>query len=157
MELKDCIIETIHKSKLENLLMGESDIIIESSEFSPEAGQIDIGKLTSKGIYKAFYTEEDVKEYFTLALVAMAGHSDYGLYMSIKYLASQLFKEKVGLSPFVIEKKELIKELRINLDNVKHRLNEETFESNTSLYQFTWSEVERLCHVIHLEYDIKLM
>lgn len=96
MEVKVKLIQSIENRSLLEFLLG-SDYFIESSQYSPEAGQIDISKIISKGIYSLYFEDKSIKKLFEQSLCEMSALSDYGLYMCLKYFASQLFKQKKSL------------------------------------------------------------
>lgn len=100
-----------------NFLRGEGEYMVEASQYAPETGLTDVGKVLSKGIYKIYAYNDNIKQKFEENLLQMLDMSNFDIYMVCLYLMSQLFKEKNGLSPFVLSK-DLI------LEKLSHRINE---------------------------------
>ena len=90
--------------------------MVEASQYTPEAGLTDVGKVLSKGIYKIYAYNDNIKKKFEGSLLQMLDMSDFDIYMVCHYLMSQLFKEKNGLSPFVMSKDIILDKLSLKIN-----------------------------------------
>ncbi|MGT2950290.1 hypothetical protein BU202_01920 [Streptococcus cuniculi] len=156
MEVKNQLIRSIENDSLLECLLGGENYCIESSPYSPEAGQIDTGKVISKGIYQLYLENKNIKKLFEQSLCKMATSSDYGLYMSLKYFASQLFKEKGRLSPFEIDKSHLTEVIKRTLAIKETTIRSDGIGVGIVGHIDAWPEIERIRRVIKSEYGIQL-
>ncbi|MGT2965087.1 hypothetical protein [Streptococcus acidominimus] len=156
MEVRNQLLQSIANDSLLEFLLGSEKYFIESSPFSPEAGQVDTSKIISKGIYKLYLEDEKFKNLFEQSLCEMVVSSDYGLYMSLKYFASLLFKEKNHLSPFEIDKTHLSEVIKSNLAIRENAIKSRGIEVGIIGHIDAWPEIERIRQVIKDEYGIQL-
>lgn len=117
MDIENMLLNAIISNEMIKFLRGEGKYMVEVSQYTPEAGLTDVGKVLSKGIYKIYAYNDNIKEKFEVSLLQMLDMSDFDIYMVCHYLMSQLFKEKNGLSPFVMSKD-------IILEKLSHKINE---------------------------------
>ena len=94
MDIIDMIFTALKKNELINLLRGDDEYKVETSQYSPEAELTDVGKILSRGIYKVFRQQREIKVEFENSLLRMLDKTDFDVYMVCLYIMSQLFKEK---------------------------------------------------------------
>ncbi len=111
--------EAIEKQEMVNFLRGEKEYIVKVSQYAPIAELPDVGKILSRGIYKAYKVDMYIKNEFEQALYSMLEMSDYDVYIVCLYLASQLFKEKNELSPFAIDKQDFLFKIKGEIEKQK--------------------------------------
>ena len=63
MDEKNKLTKAINNNEVLEFLKGEGEYLIESSQYSPEAGQVDIGKVLSKGVYQLYKENSSIKKY----------------------------------------------------------------------------------------------
>ena len=111
MDIIEMTITALKKNEFISLLRGDGEYKIETSQYSPDAELTDAGKILSRGIYKVYEQRREIKKEFENSLFSMLDKSDFDVYMVCLYIMSQLFKEKNGLSPFELYKKNIIEKL----------------------------------------------
>ena len=92
MDIIDMIFTALKKNELINLLRGDDEDKVETSQYSPEAELTDVGKILSRGIYKVFRQQREIKVEFENSLLRMLDKTDFDVYMVCLYIISQLFK-----------------------------------------------------------------
>lgn len=147
---------SIEKKELISFLRGDNDYKVESSQYAPYAEITDIGKVLSRGIYKAYQEHKYVGQDYEQALISMLDLTDYDVYVVCAYITSQLFKEKNGLSPFQIEKVELLSKLKGEIDKRKLQIQNGITYPNGYKNKNAWEELERFNSVCKEEYDLAL-
>lgn len=60
MEYTEMIFEAIKKDELNLLLRGDELYRLESSQYAPGAEPTDVGKVLSKGVYKAYKLQPNI-------------------------------------------------------------------------------------------------
>lgn len=80
--------------------------------------------------------------------------SDFDVYMVCLYITSQLFKEKNKLSPFYIEKEEIISKLKKELYKRKVQMQDGIVYPSGYKNEAAWSEIERFNSVWKVEYNV---
>lgn len=96
MDILQMTYEAIDNHEMINFLRGEKEYMVEMSQYAPVAELPDVGKILSRGIYKAYQDNAHIKNEFEQALYSMLEMSDYDVYIVCLYLASQFFKEKIN-------------------------------------------------------------
>ena len=120
MNIDDMLLNAIKNNDMIKFLCGEGDYMVETSQYAPEAELTDVGKVLSKGIYKLYRYNDNIEQKFEESLLKMLDMSDFDIYMVCLYLMSQMFKEKNGLSPFVLKKDVIIKNLSLRINERKN-------------------------------------
>lgn len=94
------IIQMIYNAQAKNefidFLCGSEDYMVEPSQYAPGADITDVGKVLSKGVYKIYSIDNNIKKEYEESLLKMTNISDFHIYMVCNYLLSQLFKEKMS-------------------------------------------------------------
>ncbi len=156
MDIIEMTITALKKNEFINLLRGDEKYKIETSQYSPDAELTDVSKILSRGIYKVFKQQREIEMEFVNSLLKMLDESNFDVYMVCLYLMSQLFKEKNGLSPFELYKKDIIDKLHYEIiKRKKDIMNGITYPSG---YKNTkaWEDLERFNRVCKEEYQIEL-
>ena len=152
-------ITALKKNEFISLLRGDGEYKIETSQYSPDAELTDAGKILSRGIYKVYEQRREIKKEFENSLFSMLDKSDFDVYMVCLYIMSQLFKEKNGLSPFELYKKNIIEKL---CDEIIKRKKRKKNIMNGIIYPSgytntkAWEDLERFNIVCKEEYQIEL-
>ena len=120
MNIDDMLLKAIKNNDMIKFLCGEGEYMVETSQYAPEAELTDVGKVLSKGIYKLYRYNDNIEQKFEESLLKMLDMSDFDIYMVCLYLMSQMFKEKNGLSPFVLKKDVIIKNLSLRINERKN-------------------------------------
>lgn len=154
MDILEMMYKSLGKKEFIEFLRGDKEYMIESSQYSPSVGVTDVGKALSKGVYKAFNDNNSIKKEYEKALLIMLDMSDYDVYMVCLYLTSQLFKEKNELSPFCIDKKEIISKLSGEISKRKSKMQDGIIYPNGYKNNAAWNEIERFNNVWKEEYNI---
>ena len=121
MDILELTNQAMERRELMSLLRGDAEYMVEWSQYAPGAKVIDVGKVLSKGIYKVYKEDTRIKDEYEQNLVIMLDMSDFDVYLLCLYVVSQLYKEKNELSPFIMEKQEIIK--KINKELIKRETN----------------------------------
>lgn len=156
MDIIDMIFTALKKNELINLLRGDDEYKVETSQYSPEAELTDVGKILSRGIYKVFRQQREIKVEFENSLLRMLDKTDFDVYMVCLYIMSQLFKEKNEMSPFILCKKDIL--VKLSDEIIKRRKNIMNGIIYPSGYKNAkaWEDLERLNKVCKEEYHIEL-
>ncbi len=139
-----------------NLLRGDGEYLLETSQYSPSAGLTDVSKILSRGIYKAFKQRDGIKKKFEDSLIEMLDQTNFDVYMVCVYILSQLFKEENGLSPFLLEKKCILDKLHIEMEKRKEEIIGGITYPSGYINTKAWQELERFKIVCREEYHIEL-
>lgn len=156
MDILKMTFTAIQNNQLINLLRGDNEYMIETSQYAPEAGLTDVGKVLSRGIYKLFEQQIEIKTEYENSLMQMMDKTNFDVYLVCLYIVSQLFKEKNNLSPFILDKTKILVKLRDEiLKRKKDIMNGIIYPSG---YKNTkaWDELERFKKVCKEEYQIDL-
>lgn len=156
MDILQMTYEAIEKQEMINFLRGEKQYMVEVSQYAPVAELPDVGKILSRGIYKAYKVNVYIKNEFEQALYSMLEMSDYDVYIVCLYLASQLFKEKNKLSPFEIDKQDFITKLKEEIEKRKTSLQNGIVYPNGYHNKKAWEELKRFKDVFKEEYNMIL-
>ena len=116
MNIENMLLDAIISNEMIKFLLGEGKYMVEISQYAPEAGLTDVDKVLSKGIYKIYAYNNNIKEKFEVSLLQMLDMSDFDIYIVCHYLMSQLFKEKNDLSPFVMSKDIILEKLSLKIN-----------------------------------------
>ena len=81
MDIENMLLNAIINNDMIKFLRGDGEYLIETSQYTPEAGLTDVGKVLSKGIYKIYAYNDNVKEKFELSLLKMLDMSDFDIYI----------------------------------------------------------------------------
>lgn len=154
MDIENMLLNAINNNKMINFLRGEGEYMVEASQYAPEAGLTDVGKILSKGIYKIYVYNDNIKQKFEESLLQMLDMSDFDIYMVCLYLMSQLFKEKNGLSPFVLSKDLILKELSSRIDERKKYIQEGITYPEGYVNANAMAEIQRFRMISKEEYNI---
>ena len=128
--------------------------MVETSQYAPEAELTDVGKVLSKGIYKLYRYNDNIEQKFEESLLKMLDMSDFDIYMVCLYLMSQMFKEKNGLSPFVLKKDVIIKNLSLRINERKNYIEKGITYPSGYINTRAMVEIQRFRMVSKEEYGI---
>ena len=128
--------------------------MVETSQYAPEAELTDVGKVLSKGIYKLYMYNDNIEQKFEESLLKMLDMSDFDIYMVCLYLMSQMFKEKNGLSPFVLKKNVIIKNLSLRINERKNYIEKGITYPSGYINTRAMVEIQRFRMVSKEEYGI---
>ena len=154
MDIENMLLNAIINNDMIKFLRGDGEYLIETSQYTPEAGLTDVGKVLSKGIYKIYAYNDNVKEKFELSLLKMLDMSDFDIYMVCHYVMSQLFKEKNGLSPFVISKGIILDKLSFKINEREIYLKKGIVYPNGYVNTSAMTEIQRFRMVGKEEYNV---
>ncbi len=155
MDIENMLLNAINNNKMINFLRGEGEYMVEASQYAPDAGLTDVGKVLSKGIYKIYvYNDQNIKQKFEESLLQMLDMSDFDIYMVCRYLMSQLFKEKNGLSPFVLSKDLILKELSSRIDEREKYIQKGITYPEGYVNVDAMAEIQRFRMISKEEYNI---
>lgn len=157
MDILKMVYKSLEKDEFIHFLRGDHEYMVESSQYAPGAELTDVGKILARGIYKVYNEEKTIKGEYEKALIAMLDMSDFDVYMVCIYITGQLFKEKNGLSPFYIEKEEIISKLKEELYKRKDQMQREIVYPNGYKNGAAWSEIERFNSVCKMEYNVSFL
>lgn len=156
MEYTEMIFEAIKKGELGSLLRGDEGYKLETSQYAPGTEPTDIGKVLSKGIYKAYNVQTNIKESLESVLLCMLGETDFDVYIVVLYIMSQLFKEKNGLSPFKMDMSFILPKLKQEIHKRSDGIMNGVKYPNGFIKKSAWDEFERFNLVCKEEYGIEL-
>lgn len=156
MDILQMTYEAMNKHEMINFLRGEKEYMVEVSQYAPVAEVPDVGKILSRGIYKAYQDNVQIKSEFEQALHSMLEMSDYDVYIVCLYLASQLFKEKNELAPFKIDTQFFLLKLKAEMVKRKTTLQNGVVYPNGYQNKKVWDEIIRLKDVFREEYNLIL-
>ena len=148
------LLNAITSNELIKFLRGEGKYMVEASQYTPEAGLTDVGKVLSKGIYKVYAYNENIKEKFERSLLQMLEMSDFDIYMVCHYLMSQLFKEKNGLSPFVMSKDLILEKLTLKINERELNFQKGIVYPNGYVNTNAITEIQRFRMISQEEYNV---
>ena len=156
MEVYNMTIEAMQKKQLIQLLRGDGEYMVENSQYAPGAEITDVGKVLSRGIYKVFKDNVEVKKEYEESLSQMLDRTDFDVYLVCVYMVSQLFKEYNDLSPFILDKQHILKKLQAEIIiRKKDIVNGIAYPSGYN-NKNAWTELKRFNSVCNEEYQIKL-
>lgn len=156
MDILQMTYEAIEKQEIIKFLRGENEYMIEASQYAPAAELPDVGKILSRGIYRAYKDNAYIKNELEHALASMLEMADYDVYIVCLYLASQLFKEKNKLSPFEMDKQNILKKLKGEIERRKASIQNGIIYPNGYQNEKAWDELERFKKVFKVEYNLVL-
>ena len=154
MDIENMLLNAITSNELIKFLRGEGKYMVEASQYTPEAGLTDVGKVLSKGIYKVYAYNENIKEKFERSLLQMLEMSDFAIYMVCHYLMSQLFKEKNGLSPFVMSKDLILEKLTLKIKERELNFQKGIVYPNGYVNTNAITEIQRFRMISQEEYNV---
>mgnify|MGYP004510508861 CR=1 FL=1 len=154
MDIENMLLNAITSNELIKFLRGEGKYMVEASQYTPEAGLTDVGKVLSKGIYKVYAYNENIKEKFERSLLQMLEMSDFDIYMVCHYLMSQLFKEKNGLSPFVMSKDLILEKLTLKIKERELNFQKGIVYPNGYVNTNAITEIQRFRMISQEEYNV---
>lgn len=154
MDILQMTYRATEKHELIPFLRGEDEYMVEPSQYAPVAELPDVGKILSKGIYRAYKNNLYIKNEFEQALYLMLEMSDYDVYIVCHYLASQFFKEQNKLSPFEIEKQNLLFKLNREIEKRKTSLQNGVVYPNGYQNKKAWDELMHFKNVFKEEYHL---
>ena len=147
---------SLDKKELISFLRGSKGYLIEASQYAPTAELPDVGKILSRGIYKVYEEDKNIKNEYEQALFSMLKMTDYDVYIVCVYLASQMFKEKNKLSPFIISKQKILKELKVEIEKRKESIQLGVVYPSGYKNNKAWDELLRFKKIFKEEYDLVL-
>lgn len=154
MDIEKMLLNSIINNKMIIFLRGEGEYMVEVSQYTPEAGLTDVGKVLSKGIYKIYAYNNNIKQEFEGSLLKMLDTSDFDIYMVCHYLMSQLFKEKNGLSPFVLSKDLILEKLSLRINERESYIKKGIKYPNGYMNTNAMAEIQRFRMVSKEEYNV---
>lgn len=156
MDILEMVFTAVQRNQFIDFLRGDGKYMVETSQYSPDVELTDVGKILSRGVYKAFMQQEEIKVKFEDSLLEMLNKTDFDVYMVCLYISSQLFKEKNELSPFLLDKTSILDKL----SNEVTKRKEEIMDGITypSGYKNTkaWQDLEKFNAVCKEEYHVIL-
>lgn len=81
MDIEKMLLNSIINNEMIFFLRGEEEYLVEVSQYAPEAGLTDVGKVLSKGIYKIYSYDDNIKQKFEGSLLQMLDMSDFDIYI----------------------------------------------------------------------------
>ena len=141
MDIENMLLNAIINNDMIKFLRGDGEYLIETSQYTPEAGLTDVGKV-------------NVKEKFELSLLKMLDMSDFDIYIVCHYVMSQLFKEKNGLSPFVISKGIILDKLSFKINEREIYLKKGIVYPNGYVNTSAMTEIQRFRMAGKEEYNV---
>lgn len=154
MDIEKMLLNSIINNEMIFFLRGEKEYLVEVSQYAPEAGLTDVGKVLSKGIYKIYSYDDNIKQKFEGSLLQMLDMSDFDIYMVCHYLMSQLFKEKNGLSPFVLSKDLILEKLLFRINERESYIKKGIEYPNGYMNTNAMSEIQRFRRVSKEKYNV---
>lgn len=154
MDIENMLLSAIANKELIKFLRGEGEYMIETSQYAPEAGLTDVGKVLSKGIYKIYTYNNNIKQKFEESLLQMLNNSDFDIYIVCLYLMSQLFKEKNGLSPFALSRNLIAEKLTLRVKEREIDIKNGIEYPNGYVNINAMAEIQRFRRVCKEEYDV---
>ncbi|MDO5650178.1 MAG: NAD glycohydrolase toxin immunity factor [Gallicola sp.] len=146
----------LQKNELIDLLRGVDRYKVETSEYSPCAELTDVGKVLSRGIYKIYKNQPEIEEKLESCLLTMLDKSDFDVYMVCLYIMSQLFKEKSDISPFELNKKDILDKLCHEISKRKETIKNGVIYPSGYKNLKAWEDLERFNNVCNEEYLLRL-
>lgn len=154
MDIEKMILNSIIKNEMIIFLRGEGEYMVEASQYAPEAGLTDVGKILSKGIYKIYAYNDNIKQKFEGSLLQMLDMSDFDIYMVCHYLMSQLFKEKNGLSPFILSKDLILEKLSLRINERESYIKKGIEYPKGYINTNAMAEIQRFRMICKEEYNV---
>lgn len=157
MDILELAYKSLNRDEFISFLRGEHEYMVENSQYAPGAELTDVGKVLARGVYKVYNENKSIKNEYEKALISMLDMSDFDVYMVCIYITSQLFKEKNELSPFYIEKEEIISKLKKELYKRKAQMQNRIVYPSGYKNKAAWSEIERFNSVCKVEYNVSFL
>jgi len=156
MDILESTLVAMQRGQLIELLRGDGEYMIETSQYAPGAESTDVGRLLSQGIYKVYKQNTAIKNVYEDSLMQMLDRTDYDVYLVCIYMASQLFKEHNGLAPFILNKDSIIKKLSSEIMIRKKAMKLGIYCPSGYININAWKELERFNSVCKEEYQVEL-
>lgn len=156
MVYKEKLVQAIESGEIISFLRGDDLYKIEPSQYAQGAEPTDVGRVLSKAIYKLYEERPEFKEEFEKTLILMLDGTLFDVYVVILYIMSQLFREKNGLSPFIINLDDIVTKLRKKIIIRKEEFQRGLVYPNGFEKKEIWKEIERFNKVSKEEYEISL-
>lgn len=156
MDILQMTYMSFEKKELISFLRGDKEYMVESSQYAPGAELTDVGKVLSRGIYKAYKEHNFIKKEYEQALLSMLHMTDFDVYIVCLYLISQLFKEKNDLSPFKMERKQILIKLKEEINKRELQIQIGILYPSGYQNKKAWEELERFNSVCKEEYELAL-
>lgn len=157
MDILEMLYKSIDRNEFIDFLRGDREYMVENSQYAPEAGLTDVGKILSRGVYKGYGESESIKTEFEQALFSMLNMSNFDVYIVCLYIMSQLFKEENGLSPFYIQKEEIISKLNKEIYKREDKIRDGIVYPSGYKNKAAWNEIEHFNNVCKEEYNISFL
>lgn len=154
MDIEKNLLAAIEKNEIVQFLRGDGEYMIESYECSPAAELTDVGRVLSKGVYKVYTYNKEIRKMFEESLLIMLDNSDFDIYMGCLYILDQLFNEKYGYSPFILSKDLIVTKLTHSIDKRQNTIKGGIKYPNGYMNTFAMAEIERFRKVCKEEYNI---
>ena len=154
MDIEKNLLAAIEKNEIVQFLRGDGEYMIESYECSPAAELTDVGRVLSKGVYKVYTYNKEIRKMFEESLLIMLDNSDFDIYMVCLYILDQLFNEKYGYSPFILSKDLIVTKLTHSIDKRQNTIKGGIKYPNGYMNTFAMAEIERFRKVCKEEYNI---
>lgn len=156
MDLVEMTCSALEKNEFVKFLRGDKEYMVEPSQYAPGSGTTDVGEVLSRGIYKVYHQNPKIKQEYETALSAMLKMTNFDVYMVCLYLVDQFFDEENDLSPFLMEKDNILLELKKEINRRKLDFQKGIKYPNGYINNYAWVELERFNTVCKEEYNIKL-
>lgn len=156
MDILQMTYKALENKEFIQFLEGYNEYAIECSQYAPNAGLTDVGKVLARGIYKVYTEYEYVKEEYEQSLMRMLDMTEYDVYIVCVYLMNQFFDEKNNLAPFKIDKVQILLKLKTEIYKRKEKFHQVIVYPNGCSNKKVWEELERFNRVCKEEYHLEL-
>lgn len=154
MNIEKNLLDAIAKNEVIKLLRGDGEYMVEPYECSPAAQVTDVGRILSKGVYKVYMYNKEIKHIFEESLILMLDSSDFDIYMVCLYILDQLFNEKYGTSPFSLSKNSIVDKLTYRINTRQNSIKKGIKYPNGYVNTFAMTEILRFRKLCKEEYDV---
>lgn len=156
MDILAMLQTALEKDEFIHFLRGNKGYMIEWSQYAPDVELTNVDKVLARGIYKMYKVDPSIKDIYEKSLEKMLDMTDFDVYMVVSYMMSQLFNEKNGMSPFMIERENIIQKMREELNKRKNSITEGIVYPSQYVNKNAWNELERFNIVCKEEYGVML-
>ncbi len=154
MDIEKNLLDAIAKNEVIKFLRGDGKYMVEPYECSPAAQLTDVGRIISKGVYKVYMYNKEIKHIFEESLLLMLDSSDFDIYMVCLYLLEQLFNEKYNISPFTLSKNSIVDKLTYRINTRQNSIEKGIKYPNEYVNTFAMAEIQRFRKLCKEEYDV---
>ncbi len=159
MNIEQMIIEAIKKNELYKVLLGEEEYKMEVSQFIGANVPTDWPNIMRGGVYKVFNKHPDlhINERLENALEILLSKDVFEVYVAISVLFFQIISEENKISPFRIDRKKIIGNVRNVLVYNKTKMKSYKKWMGEYYKNGIWGEVERISNILMGDYGINII